>query len=55
MYNGTVSQILSLVGLVPIIIIRSGEEDKEKIDKLGGRVLGHRRDAESNGISSVSS
>ena len=40
-YNGTVSQILSLVGLVPKVIIRSGEKDKEKIDKLGGRGLGH--------------
>ena len=40
-YNGTVSQILSLVGLIAKVIIRSGEKNKEKLDKLGGRVLGH--------------
>ena len=50
-YNGTVSQILSLVGLVPKVIIRSGEKDKEKIDKLGGRVLGHGWDPECDKIS----
>ena len=40
-YNGTVSKILGLVGLTPKVIVRSGDKDPEKIDKLGGRVLGH--------------
>ena len=40
-YNGTVSKILGLVGMTPKVIVRSGERDPRKLDKLGGRVLGH--------------
>ena len=50
-YSGTVSRILSLVGLTAKVIIRSGEKDKRKLDKLGGGVLGHAWDAEQDQIS----
>ena len=47
-YNGTVSKILGLVGMTPKVIVRSGESDPRKLDKLGGRVLGHPWDAEND-------
>ena len=34
MRNGTVSQILSLVGLIAKVIIRSGEKDKKKNEQV---------------------
>ena len=40
-YNGTVSRILSKVGMTPKVIVTSGEECQEAIDKLGEKILGH--------------
>ena len=39
-YTGTIPQIFALVGLKPKIMVRSGDQDPGKIEKMG-KVLGH--------------
>ena len=39
--KGTVSQILERLGLRPKVLVKSGEEDRAILDKLGEKVLGH--------------
>ena len=41
LYDGTISQILEKVGLRAKVFVKSGENNREFIDKLGGQVLGH--------------
>ena len=40
-YNGTIAQILSLVGLNLKVMVMSGDTDVERIELLGEKVLGH--------------
>ena len=40
-YDGTVSQILGRLGLWPKVFVKSGEQDRVILDKLGEKVLGH--------------
>ena len=40
-YDGTVSKILDQVSLSPKVMVQSGEQDQDALDKLGGKVLGH--------------
>ena len=44
-YDGTVSQILGMVGLVVKAFVQSGEVDGEALKKLGPYVVGHQWDA----------
>ena len=40
-YNGTLAQILGLVGLKLKVMVASGDRDLEKLELLGDKVLGH--------------
>jgi len=40
-YNGTLARILALVGLKLKVMVASGDTDKEKLDLLGEKTLGH--------------
>ena len=40
--EGTLPKILKKVGLIAKVIITSGETDQELLNKLGGKVLGHK-------------
>ena len=40
-YNGTLAQILGLVGLKIKVMVASGDRDSEKFELLGDKVLGH--------------
>ena len=42
LYNGTLPQILNLVGLSLKVMIASGDSDAERLALLGDKVLGHR-------------
>merc|ERR1712239_17561 len=40
-YTGTLPVILSLVGLIPKVLMESGETDPEILEQFGSKVLGH--------------
>ena len=52
--DGTLSQILSYSSLKLKVIVTSGEENPKKMEKLGGAVLGHGWDPQSDTISIIS-
>ena len=41
-YDGTIAQILALVGLQLKVMVASGDSDQEEIELMGDKTLGHR-------------